>query len=108
MTKEYLNRFHVPTENHDGVSLAPDFFPRTYMYSSKIFSPEAMASRALARAASVSFSLVILTSRFEATGGLFWEGPRNVEPRSDDEDTPELAGTPFPNFRTTPAWVEYH
>ncbi|GBL92602.1 hypothetical protein AVEN_123779-1 [Araneus ventricosus] len=32
------------------------------------------------------FSLVILTSRFEATRGLFWDGPRNFEPRSDDED----------------------
>ncbi|GBM32407.1 hypothetical protein AVEN_239797-1 [Araneus ventricosus] len=31
-------------------------------------------------------SLVILTSRFEATRGLFWDGPRNFEPRSDDED----------------------
>ncbi|GBN83449.1 hypothetical protein AVEN_92868-1 [Araneus ventricosus] len=31
------------------------------------------------------FSLVILTSRFEATRGLFWDGPRNFEPRSDDE-----------------------
>ncbi|GBM19518.1 hypothetical protein AVEN_107989-1 [Araneus ventricosus] len=31
-------------------------------------------------------SLVILTSRFEATRGLFWDVPRNFEPRSDDED----------------------
>ncbi|GBN87281.1 hypothetical protein AVEN_16232-1, partial [Araneus ventricosus] len=31
------------------------------------------------------FSLVILTSRFEETRGLFWDGPRNFEPRSDDE-----------------------
>ncbi|GBM53226.1 hypothetical protein AVEN_14244-1 [Araneus ventricosus] len=30
--------------------------------------------------------LVILTSRLEATRGLFWDGPRNFEPRSDDED----------------------
>ncbi|GBM15041.1 hypothetical protein AVEN_266927-1 [Araneus ventricosus] len=29
--------------------------------------------------------LVILTSRFEATRGLFWDGPRNCEPRSDTE-----------------------
>ncbi|GBN59886.1 hypothetical protein AVEN_180490-1 [Araneus ventricosus] len=36
--------------------------------------------------------LVILTSRFEATRGLFWNGPRNFEPRSHDED----------DFRTTP------
>ncbi|GBM91409.1 hypothetical protein AVEN_204279-1 [Araneus ventricosus] len=31
-------------------------------------------------------SLVILMSSFEATRGLFWDGPRNFEPRSDDED----------------------
>ncbi|GBN50861.1 hypothetical protein AVEN_64312-1 [Araneus ventricosus] len=38
-------------------------------------------------------SLVILTSRFEAARGLFWDGPRNFETRSDDdEDT--SAGTP--------------
>ncbi|GBM62051.1 hypothetical protein AVEN_144274-1 [Araneus ventricosus] len=24
--------------------------------------------------------------RFEAAGGLFWDGPRHFEPRSDDED----------------------
>ncbi|GBN61340.1 hypothetical protein AVEN_265253-1, partial [Araneus ventricosus] len=47
------------------------------------------------------FSLVILTSRFEATRGLFWDGPRNFEPRSDDEDD-TCAGTPSPNFHATP------
>ncbi|GBN00978.1 hypothetical protein AVEN_223699-1 [Araneus ventricosus] len=31
-------------------------------------------------------SRYILTSRFEATRGLFWDGPRKLEPRSDDED----------------------
>ncbi|GBL80745.1 hypothetical protein AVEN_165120-1, partial [Araneus ventricosus] len=31
------------------------------------------------------FSLVIFKSRFEAIRGLFWDGPRNFEPRSDDE-----------------------
>ncbi|GBM20671.1 hypothetical protein AVEN_230251-1 [Araneus ventricosus] len=36
-------------------------------------------------------------SRFEATRGLFRDGPRNFEPRSDDEDD-----TPSPNFRATP------
>ncbi|GBM13573.1 hypothetical protein AVEN_123986-1 [Araneus ventricosus] len=30
--------------------------------------------------------LVVLTSRFEATRGLFWDGPSDFEPRSDDED----------------------
>ncbi|GBL95716.1 hypothetical protein AVEN_668-1 [Araneus ventricosus] len=45
--------------------------------------------------------LVIFTSRFESTRGLFWNGPRNLEPRSDDEDDTR-AGTPSPSFRTTP------
>ncbi|GBM82761.1 hypothetical protein AVEN_272318-1 [Araneus ventricosus] len=49
----------------------------------------------------VSFSLVILTSRFESTRGLFWDGPRNFHPRSDDEDDTR-AGTPSPNFHATP------
>ncbi|GBM74784.1 hypothetical protein AVEN_38714-1 [Araneus ventricosus] len=43
--------------------------------------------------------LVILTSRFEATRGLFWDDPRNFEPRSEDDTT---AGTPSPNFHVTP------
>ncbi|GBM56653.1 hypothetical protein AVEN_123136-1 [Araneus ventricosus] len=46
----------------------------------------------------------ILPSRFEATRGLFWDGPRNSEPRSDDEDNTS-AGTPSPNFHTTPTGV---
>ncbi|GBM00659.1 hypothetical protein AVEN_118010-1 [Araneus ventricosus] len=29
---------------------------------------------------------VILTSHFEETGGLFWDGLRNFEPWSGDED----------------------
>ncbi|GBM59577.1 hypothetical protein AVEN_30078-1 [Araneus ventricosus] len=33
--------------------------------------------------------------------GLFWDGPRNFEPRSDDEDDAGLA-PPSPNFRATP------
>ncbi|GBM54495.1 hypothetical protein AVEN_189529-1 [Araneus ventricosus] len=40
---------------------------------------------------------VRLTSRFEATRGLFRDGPRNFEPRSDDEDD-TLAGNPFSKF----------
>ncbi|GBL74589.1 hypothetical protein AVEN_235500-1 [Araneus ventricosus] len=40
----------------------------------------------------------MLTSRFEATRELFWDGPRNFESRSDDEND-----TLSPNFRTTPA-----
>ncbi|GBM11268.1 hypothetical protein AVEN_267830-1 [Araneus ventricosus] len=39
-------------------------------------------------------------SRFEATRGLFWYGPRNFELRSDDEDN-ACVGTPSTNFRTT-------
>ncbi|GBM18164.1 hypothetical protein AVEN_151707-1 [Araneus ventricosus] len=43
----------------------------------------------------------MLTSRFEATRGLFWDGSRHFEPWSDDEgDT--LASTPSPNFHATP------
>ncbi|GBN70773.1 hypothetical protein AVEN_84384-1 [Araneus ventricosus] len=48
-----------------------------------------------------SLVLVILTSRFEATRGLFWDGPRNFEPRSDDEDDTR-AGTPSTKFHATP------
>ncbi|GBM61684.1 hypothetical protein AVEN_57116-1 [Araneus ventricosus] len=43
----------------------------------------------------IRFSLVILTSRFEAARGLFWDGPRNFEPRSDVEGD-------IPNFHATP------
>ncbi|GBM92038.1 hypothetical protein AVEN_5499-1 [Araneus ventricosus] len=35
--------------------------------------------------------LVTLTSRSEATRGLFWDGPHNFEPRSDDEDDTSAA-----------------
>ncbi|GBN55151.1 hypothetical protein AVEN_213934-1 [Araneus ventricosus] len=47
------------------------------------------------------FGLVILTSRFEATRGLLWDGPRNFEPRSNDEEDTR-ACTPSPNFHATP------
>ncbi|GBM63692.1 hypothetical protein AVEN_147628-1 [Araneus ventricosus] len=40
-------------------------------------------------------SLVISTSRSEATQGLFWDGSRNFEQRSNGD-------TPSPNFRTIP------
>ncbi|GBM78788.1 hypothetical protein AVEN_81960-1 [Araneus ventricosus] len=36
------------------------------------------------------------------TRGLFWDGPRNFEPWSDDEDD-TWASTPSPNFHATPA-----
>ncbi|GBN26316.1 hypothetical protein AVEN_117902-1 [Araneus ventricosus] len=42
----------------------------------------------------ILFSLVIFASRFEATQGLFWYGPRNFEPPSDDADD-TCAGTPL-------------
>ncbi|GBM70670.1 hypothetical protein AVEN_187338-1 [Araneus ventricosus] len=42
--------------------------------------------------------MVRLTSRFEATRGLFRDGPRNFEPRSDDED-----GALSPSFHVAPA-----
>ncbi|GBN02106.1 hypothetical protein AVEN_9675-1 [Araneus ventricosus] len=45
--------------------------------------------------------LVILKSCFEATLVLFWDGPRHFEPQSDDKDDAR-AGSPSPNFRTTP------
>ncbi|GBN16058.1 hypothetical protein AVEN_197252-1 [Araneus ventricosus] len=47
------------------------------------------------------FVLVILTSRFEATRGLFWEKPPNFKLRTDDTDDTR-AGTHSLNFRTTP------
>ncbi|GBO23902.1 hypothetical protein AVEN_200714-1, partial [Araneus ventricosus] len=37
-----------------------------------------------------------------ATRGLFWDGPCNFKPRSDDRDD-TWAGTPSPGFRATPA-----
>ncbi|GBL81215.1 hypothetical protein AVEN_143550-1 [Araneus ventricosus] len=39
-------------------------------------------------------------SHFEATRRIFSGGPRNFEPRSDDEDDTR-GGTSSPNFRTT-------
>ncbi|GBN48056.1 hypothetical protein AVEN_38326-1, partial [Araneus ventricosus] len=54
------------------------------------------------------FSLVILKSHFEATRGIFWDRPRNFEPRSDDEDDAVSCLSRMsvchhsPNFRTTP------
>ncbi|GBN27949.1 hypothetical protein AVEN_179275-1 [Araneus ventricosus] len=39
--------------------------------------------------------------RFEATRGLFWDGSRNFEPQSDDEEDTR-AGTSPPNFDTIP------
>ncbi|GBL95929.1 hypothetical protein AVEN_227154-1 [Araneus ventricosus] len=47
-------------------------------------------------------SLVILTPPFEATRGLFWDGPRNFEQLSDGEDDIR-AGAPSPSFRATSA-----
>ncbi|GBO31994.1 hypothetical protein AVEN_244599-1 [Araneus ventricosus] len=47
-------------------------------------------------------SLVIFTSRFEATRGLFYNGPCHFEPWSDDEDSAST-GTRLFKRRTTPA-----
>ncbi|GBM96674.1 hypothetical protein AVEN_69283-1 [Araneus ventricosus] len=46
-------------------------------------------------------SLVILASRFEAIRRLFWDGPRNFEPRSDDEDDTSYLAPTSPNFHAT-------
>ncbi|GBN45112.1 hypothetical protein AVEN_160271-1 [Araneus ventricosus] len=43
----------------------------------------------------------MLTSRFEATRGLFRDGLRNFESRSDDEED-TWDGTPSPNFHAKP------
>ncbi|GBO40528.1 hypothetical protein AVEN_138261-1 [Araneus ventricosus] len=40
--------------------------------------------------------------RRKTTRGLFWDGPRHFEPRSDDEDD-TWAGRPSPSFHATPA-----
>ncbi|GBL82895.1 hypothetical protein AVEN_106409-1 [Araneus ventricosus] len=50
----------------------------------------------------ITFSSVILISHFEATRGLFWDGPRNFELWSDDEDDTRADTSP-PNCRTKPA-----
>ncbi|GBN30609.1 hypothetical protein AVEN_167999-1, partial [Araneus ventricosus] len=44
----------------------------------------------------------MLTSRFEATGEQFWDGPRHFESWSDDGDD-AAAGTPSPSIRAIPA-----
>ncbi|GBM88489.1 hypothetical protein AVEN_269363-1 [Araneus ventricosus] len=46
----------------------------------------------------VYFSLVILTFCFKATRGLFSDGHRNFEPRSDDEND-TCSGIPAPHQR---------
>ncbi|GBN05833.1 hypothetical protein AVEN_121647-1 [Araneus ventricosus] len=47
----------------------------------------------MAVAERLRFSLVTLTSRFEGTRGLFWDGPLNFEPRSDHEGDTRAAST---------------
>ncbi|GBN97590.1 hypothetical protein AVEN_249382-1 [Araneus ventricosus] len=44
------------------------------------------ASPPFTRCLPVGLVLVILTSRFDATRELFWNGPHNFEPRVDNED----------------------
>ncbi|GBN87500.1 hypothetical protein AVEN_201351-1 [Araneus ventricosus] len=50
----------------------------------------------LQRKSVLKFSLAILASRLEAALGLFWDGSRNFEPLSDEEDDTG-AGTPLQN-----------
>ncbi|GBN70294.1 hypothetical protein AVEN_249713-1 [Araneus ventricosus] len=44
----------------------------------------------------------LTTSPTKSTRGLFWDGPRKFEPRSDDEHD-AWDGTPSPKFNATPA-----
>ncbi|GBM19274.1 hypothetical protein AVEN_133760-1, partial [Araneus ventricosus] len=69
-------------------------------FSSAQFSSVQVQVQVQFKFSSVQLSSVTLTSLFQATRGLFWDGPRNFEPRSDDEDDTS-AGTPSPNFRIT-------
>ncbi|GBM29384.1 hypothetical protein AVEN_253906-1 [Araneus ventricosus] len=48
-------------------------------------------------------SLVILTSHFEATHGLFWDEHHNFEMRSDDEDDTWESTPTSPSFHTITA-----
>ncbi|GBL85755.1 hypothetical protein AVEN_193199-1 [Araneus ventricosus] len=50
------------------------------------------------------FSLVILTTRFEATQGLFWDGPRNFETWSHDEDDSRVGNPPLETSGESAAW----
>ncbi|GBM70969.1 hypothetical protein AVEN_102907-1 [Araneus ventricosus] len=86
----WLNSFHKkPTvENRKGAKHQLSLFSRQW--------------KATVFLSALEFCFVILTSRFEATRGLFWDGPRNFQPRLDDEGV-TWAVTPSPNFRTTPA-----
>ncbi|GBL72046.1 hypothetical protein AVEN_244918-1 [Araneus ventricosus] len=51
---------------------------------------------------SCSVSLVIFTSHCKATRGIFWDGHRNSEPQSNDENDARV-NIPSPNFSTTAA-----
>ncbi|GBL83883.1 hypothetical protein AVEN_100792-1 [Araneus ventricosus] len=55
---------------------------------------------------SEEFSLVTLTSRFEATRGLFGGRPRNFESRSDDEDD-KRASTPIAKLTNVKTFCHY-
>ncbi|GBL89626.1 hypothetical protein AVEN_104592-1 [Araneus ventricosus] len=43
---------------------------------------------------------LVWSGRLETTRALFWDGPRDFEPRLDDEDD---SWSPFPSFHTAPA-----
>ncbi|GBL72705.1 hypothetical protein AVEN_127942-1 [Araneus ventricosus] len=86
----------------EGSRIETRFLRRSAVYGT-CCSPPAGVERKLeeglpAQALSSSSNSVILTTRLEATRGLFWDGSRNFEARSDDEDD-IWAGTPTPNFR---------
>ncbi|GBM73258.1 hypothetical protein AVEN_158618-1 [Araneus ventricosus] len=49
----------------------------------------------------IIYDLPVLISRFEAKPRLFWDFSNNLEPSSDDKDTPELV-LACPNFHSTP------
>ncbi|GBO42225.1 hypothetical protein AVEN_221023-1 [Araneus ventricosus] len=62
------------------------------------------AFKSLLRREGQAVEFVTSASRFEATQGLLWDGPRTSEPPSDEEDDTR-AGTlyklPFLNIKTT-------
>ncbi|GBL88919.1 hypothetical protein AVEN_159011-1 [Araneus ventricosus] len=53
------------------------------------------------RVNNVKLSSVRSKLRFEAVGRLLWDGLRNLEQWSDEEDD-NYGNTPYPNFHSTP------
>ncbi|GBM20501.1 hypothetical protein AVEN_61045-1 [Araneus ventricosus] len=68
-------------------ALGPKFTERFIVYTDLIYVKSAFVLQLFTPQCGVKvLSLLVLTSNFEATRGLFWNGPRNFEPLSDDED----------------------